>query len=210
MRDARPSRSVLGLLRTANARSKARDEIIVKARDAANPSKLLIMRLLPGCWRPRAIIVFSAGCSPARRRFAYACHGEKIAVILDTETTGLDHTRDEVIELGMVAFVYDEEGRIGNVIGTFNGLREPGVPISPEITRQPASRPIWSPAKCSTLRRLSGSSHRQISSSRTMRASTAPSVSACRRGFRTRPGPAPIPRSPGARLGLRDRNSGTF
>ena len=63
------------------------------------------------------------------------CEGRKIAVILDTETTGLDHTRDEVIELGMVAFVYGEEGRIGNVIGTFNGLREPGVPISPEITR---------------------------------------------------------------------------
>ncbi len=60
---------------------------------------------------------------------------EKIGVIVDTETTGLDHTRDEVIELGMVAFLYDEEGRIGDVIGTFNGLREPGVPISPEITR---------------------------------------------------------------------------
>ena len=56
-------------------------------------------------------------------------------MILDTETTGLDHTRDEVIELGMVAFAYGEEGRIGNVIGTFNGLREPSVPISPEITR---------------------------------------------------------------------------
>ncbi len=35
----------------------------------------------------------------------------------------------------MVAFTYDEEGRIGDVIGTFNGLREPSVPISPEITR---------------------------------------------------------------------------
>jgi DNA polymerase-3 subunit epsilon len=40
-----------------------------------------------------------------------ARQGEKIAVILDTETTGLDHTRDEVIELGMIAFTYDEEGR---------------------------------------------------------------------------------------------------
>jgi DNA polymerase-3 subunit epsilon len=36
--------------------------------------------------------------------------GEGIAIILDTETTGLDHTQDEVIELGIVAFVYDEEG----------------------------------------------------------------------------------------------------
>jgi DNA polymerase III subunit epsilon len=74
--------------------------------------------------QPRPIVV-----SGVRRQ------GEKIAVIVDTETTGLDHTRDEVIELGMVAFLYDEDGRIGEVIGTFNGLREPSVPIGPEITR---------------------------------------------------------------------------
>jgi len=61
--------------------------------------------------------------------------GERVAVIVDTETTGLDHARDEVIELGMVAFTHDEEGRVGDVIGTFNALREPGVPISPEISR---------------------------------------------------------------------------
>ena len=61
--------------------------------------------------------------------------GEKIAVIVDTETTGLDHLKDEVIELGMVACTYHEDGRVGDVIGTFNGLREPGVPIRPEITR---------------------------------------------------------------------------
>nr|WP_246216081.1 3'-5' exonuclease [Microvirga makkahensis] len=64
-----------------------------------------------------------------------AVPGEKLAVIVDTETTGLDHTRDEVIELGMVAFSYDEDGRIGDVVGTLNALREPSVPITPEITR---------------------------------------------------------------------------
>lgn len=32
-----------------------------------------------------------------------AAVGTKIGVILDTETTGLDHTKDEVIELGMIA-----------------------------------------------------------------------------------------------------------
>jgi DNA polymerase-3 subunit epsilon len=63
-----------------------------------------------------------------------AVPGERIAVIVDTETTGLDHTRDEVIEIGMVAFSYDEDGRIGDVIGTYNALREPTVPITPEIT----------------------------------------------------------------------------
>lgn len=61
--------------------------------------------------------------------------GERVAVIVDTETTGLDHTRDEVIELGMVALSYNEDGRIGDVIGTYNALREPTVPITPDITR---------------------------------------------------------------------------
>jgi DNA polymerase-3 subunit epsilon len=64
-----------------------------------------------------------------------AVPGEKLAVIVDTETTGLDHTRDEVIEIGMVAFSYSEDGLIGDVIGTYNALREPTVPITPDITR---------------------------------------------------------------------------
>lgn len=64
-----------------------------------------------------------------------AAPGERVAVIVDTETTGLDHTRDEVIELGMVALSYNEDGRIGDVVGTYNALREPTVPITPDITR---------------------------------------------------------------------------
>ena len=64
-----------------------------------------------------------------------AVPGERVAVIVDTETTGLDHTRDEVIEIGMVAFSYNEDGLIGDVIGTYNALREPTVPITPDITR---------------------------------------------------------------------------
>jgi DNA polymerase III subunit epsilon len=35
--------------------------------------------------------------------------GEKIAVIIDTETAGLDPTKDVVIEVGMVAFTYSGE-----------------------------------------------------------------------------------------------------
>src|SRR6185437_4999316 len=33
---------------------------------------------------------------------------DKVAVVLDVETTGLDHTKDEVIELGMLRFSYSE------------------------------------------------------------------------------------------------------
>jgi len=60
--------------------------------------------------------------------------GEKIGIIVDTETTGKEAT-DEVIELGMVAFTFTEAGQIGDVIGVFNALREPSVPISPESIR---------------------------------------------------------------------------
>ncbi|MFL4993824.1 MAG: 3'-5' exonuclease [Microvirga sp.] len=112
------------------------NEIVIKARQRSEsfkaPDHETAARMLEatGDYRvlrrlqPRPIVV-----SGVRRQ------AEKIAVIVDTETTGLDHTRDEVIELGMVAFLYDEDGRIGEVIGTFNGLREPSVPIGPEITR---------------------------------------------------------------------------
>lgn len=59
----------------------------------------------------------------------------RLAVLVDTETTGLQHTRDEVIEVGAVAFTYDDDGTFGDVVGVFNGLREPSTPIPSEITR---------------------------------------------------------------------------
>jgi DNA polymerase-3 subunit epsilon len=61
--------------------------------------------------------------------------GESIALVVDVETTGLDHRRDEIIELGMIAFVHDTEGRIGPVVGALSMLHEPTVEISAEITR---------------------------------------------------------------------------
>ncbi|WP_425349858.1 3'-5' exonuclease [Mangrovicella endophytica] len=60
--------------------------------------------------------------------------GLKLGVVLDTETTGLDHAAHEVIELGMVAFTYDDVG-IRDVVGVYSGLREPNQPIAAEITR---------------------------------------------------------------------------
>src|SRR3954462_2275213 len=84
-------------------KAKHRGEI-VKAPDYEAAARMLeatggyrVLRRLP----PHPIVV-------SRN----ACQGEKIAVILDPETTGLHHTRDEVIELGMIAFTYDEEGGI--------------------------------------------------------------------------------------------------
>ncbi len=59
----------------------------------------------------------------------------KDGLYVDTETTGTDAARDEIIELAMVPFKYDAEGRICAVGEPFVALREPKVPISEEITR---------------------------------------------------------------------------
>ncbi|WP_340672334.1 3'-5' exonuclease [Bradyrhizobium ottawaense] len=58
----------------------------------------------------------------------------RTGILLDTETTGLDHAKDEIIELGMVKFDYTPEGRIVGVRGTFSAFNEPSAPITAEVT----------------------------------------------------------------------------
>ncbi|OJG00151.1 DNA polymerase III subunit epsilon [Pararhizobium antarcticum] len=56
-------------------------------------------------------------------------------IILDTETTGLSARKDEIIEIGAIAFTFDDAGLIGDVTGIYGGLRQPSVCIPPEITK---------------------------------------------------------------------------
>ncbi|KPF44372.1 3'-5' exonuclease [Rhizobium sp. AAP43] len=56
-------------------------------------------------------------------------------VILDTETTGLIARKDEIIEIGAIAFTFDAHGAIGDITGIYGGLRQPSVAIPAEITR---------------------------------------------------------------------------
>lgn len=57
------------------------------------------------------------------------------AVILDTETTGLEHGTDKVIELGLVVVEYGREtGAIGRVLSSYNGLEDPGMAVPPAST----------------------------------------------------------------------------
>ena len=56
-------------------------------------------------------------------------------IYLDLETTGLNVDVDEIIEIGMVPFTYGPEGQIFSVGEPYSKLREPSIPISPEVTR---------------------------------------------------------------------------
>lgn len=57
------------------------------------------------------------------------------AVVVDTETAGLDTDTCEIIELGMTEVFYDKDvGAILGVGNTYSSFNEPSDPITPEIT----------------------------------------------------------------------------
>lgn len=58
----------------------------------------------------------------------------RLALIVDTETTGLSHLRDEVVEFGAIAVGFDDDGMLGPVVGRFHGFRQPTMPISAGLT----------------------------------------------------------------------------
>jgi DNA polymerase-3 subunit epsilon len=59
----------------------------------------------------------------------------RVGIILDTEGTGKDPAVDKVIELGMVKFEYCPlTGKVYRVLGTFNQLEDPGMPIPAEAS----------------------------------------------------------------------------
>jgi len=57
----------------------------------------------------------------------------RIGILVDLETTGLDTTSDEVIEVGMVKFAYQSDGRVAHVVDTFVSFNEPSKPIPAEV-----------------------------------------------------------------------------
>ncbi len=60
---------------------------------------------------------------------------KQIGLYLDTEATGLDPDQEKIIELALVPFEYDAEGRIYRILPAYNDLQDPGIPIPALITR---------------------------------------------------------------------------
>jgi len=58
---------------------------------------------------------------------------KKIAVFLDTETTGFDSETDKILEIGMVKFEYSADGKIFKILDRMDVYEDPGEPISDEI-----------------------------------------------------------------------------
>lgn len=63
--------------------------------------------------------------------------GEKFlrGLFIDTETTGLDHAKDKVIEFAAVPFTCDDKGAMVSVGVPFHTYIDPGRPIPPEMTK---------------------------------------------------------------------------
>ena len=61
--------------------------------------------------------------------------GSKIGLCLDTETTGLNHTEDKIIELGIVAFEFNPiTAEIIRITDRYNGFEDPGCALPQVIT----------------------------------------------------------------------------
>lgn len=75
-------------------------------------------------------------CLERDGRFSRGKSGETcLGLCIDTETTGLDYSRDKIIELGIVAFEYDPaSGEISSLNGCYSGFEDPGFPLAAEIT----------------------------------------------------------------------------
>jgi DNA polymerase-3 subunit epsilon len=57
-----------------------------------------------------------------------------IGIYLDTETTGLDYKNDKIIELALVPFEYNLDGKVFRILDGYSGFQDPGILLNEQIT----------------------------------------------------------------------------
>lgn len=73
-------------------------------------------------------------------------------VIVDTETTGLNHRRDEIIEIGVIAFTFDEQGLSVMSLECMADCSSLNPPSQKRSPRSPALLTRWLPVSLSIYR----------------------------------------------------------
>ena len=105
------------------------------------PSDILQAEHLGANYRVLSRVPFSTQIADpftGPREFGFKLTDEKTvstAVIVDTETTGLDHRTDEVIEIGMLLVGFDKDHQLCEIIAGLNDLQQPSQPL-PDIIKQ--------------------------------------------------------------------------
>ena len=135
---------------------------------------------------------------------------KKTGILLDTETTGLDPRKDEVIELGMVKFDYLPDGRVVGVRDVFSSFNEPSVPIPTEVTALTGITDEMVAGQRIDEAVVSAFVEDAVIVIDTTPASTGNSPSVTGRFSSGEPGAAPRPRSSGANTASKVRASATF
>lgn len=97
----------------------------------STPNEAEMVRILQATGRYQILKKLEPRAIAPAPRPGYPLRG----VILDTETTGLDAKKDEIIEIGLIGFTFNEEGEIGDVTDVYGGLQQPSIPIPVEVTR---------------------------------------------------------------------------
>lgn len=76
------------------------------------------------------------GNRPGRRVEKKMSNRRRTGLVVDVETTGLNPLRDEIIELALIRFSFDQSGKIDpDSIVEYTGLREPSCNIPQRATR---------------------------------------------------------------------------